>query len=140
MSPTWSALARNADGCLSWQIRGDEGRSSYYQPRRRQSRRRILAPTLWDGADRGAGFVATAAASRLNVRKLTLAFAETGFSLGLQIVAHYLLRLASRHHPRSATRRARVGLIQRVLSSSHRAAGPRATPRLDDTARRLLRP
>src|SRR5438874_11720340 len=38
-------------------------------------------------------------------------------SLGLQIVAHYLLRLASRHHPRSATRRARVGLIQRFLAS-----------------------
>src|SRR5947207_6504885 len=84
----------------------------------RQSRRRILAPTLWDGADRGAGFVATAAASRLNVRKLTLAFAETGFSLGLQIVAYYLLRLASRHHPRPATRRARVGLIQRFLRLS----------------------
>src|SRR5882672_727719 len=58
----------------------------------RRSRRRILAPTLRDRGVAGADFVARLANS-----------------------ARYWLRLASRHHPRQADRRARAGLVQRFL-------------------------
>src|SRR6185295_5169251 len=74
--------------------RSYEGRSAYYDRGGRRSRRRILAPTLRDGACRGAGFVARLANS-----------------------TRYWLRLASRHHPRQAARRARAGVVQRFLIS-----------------------
>ena len=57
----------------------------------RQSRRRIIAPTRRDGAGRGAGIVARLANG-----------------------AYHLLRLASRHHPRPATRRASRGACSEV--------------------------
>ena len=43
-------------------------------------------------------------------------FDVLALSLGSPIAPYYWLRLASRHHPRQATRRARVGVIQRFLS------------------------
>ena len=91
ISPTWSALPCNADGCAT----GDDSRSSYYEPRRPAKQTPHCAATRRDGAGRGAGFGARLANG-----------------------AYHLLHLASRHHPRPATRRARVGLMQRFLSPS----------------------
>src|SRR5882672_5044316 len=57
-----------------------------------RSRRRIVAPTLRDGA-----------------------WPALALALGSPMAPCHLLRLASRHHPRQATRRARAGVVQRFL-------------------------
>src|SRR6478752_8933967 len=87
-----------------------------------------IVQTLRAGACRGAGFVAPAA-SRLNVRKLTSAFAETKVFAVLAHGAYHVLRPASRHHPRQAARRARAGVLQRLLRLKRSAAVTPATAR-----------
>src|SRR6476469_382254 len=92
------------------------------RPRRPTKQSPHIAQTLRAGACRGAGFVAPAAASRLNVRKPTLAFAETKVFAVLAHGAYHVLRPASRHHPRQAARRARAGVLQRLLRLKRSAA------------------
>src|SRR6476646_10904000 len=62
------------------------------RPRRPTKQSPHIAQTLRAGACRGAGFVAVLAHG-----------------------AYHVLRPASRHHPRQAARRARAGVLQRLL-------------------------